>query len=1535
MGERRLRTLFKRARNTIINSTTAAVLVTSSLGGALPVILSGTAFATPADTSFTTSTNYVRENNTGDIDAQIVTPTSSTDIEFFLNGDTSSPIAGVDAGPASTGHEWYRLKTALPAGQYAVSAQVTLSGDTTPSTVNGGTTVYSLDTPSYSYVFPNASTHVFRPSDNPVRVKIDDQYGQFNNLQFNVYHFDGGVLGSQVGGTLTMPRSSCAVTVPATNAVCNLSNAPGWTNLNEGTYKVNLASDTLAHNGLRFTQNNYSVPFTIDNTVPTISNLTITNSAPAYSTPVDVSATATDANGIDSVRFYITAPRASDGVCDGNGTVLGSATDSTGIGSTYSGVLDTSALTGDYCVNAQSADNASHHSAILRQKVTIDNSAPAVPTLTFPVDGVVRQTSNSNHSDWSAVTDPDGPVTYNYESAFDTAFTNLAYGPSSTGTATTIANPGEPEGTYYWRVQACDALGNCSAWSAYRTIHIDNTAPVVSVTPTAGSLLHGTETFHITVNEAHPGNWSHVYVYLYDNGGTQKSKGASVDLSSGSADFTVDTSLLDDGLATFDVGKLTDAAGNSTSVDAGHPSGGDSYFKNYLIDNTAPKITVNSLFTHASTPTVTGTVDDPTANISVQVHGHIYTATNNGDGTWSVDVTNHLTDGVYDVQATATDAAGNVGTDSTTNELIVDTHPASTPILITPLDGSFTNDNTPLLSWLPSLTPNGPVGYEVEVATDSGFTNVVVDHLGSSLLYNSPTLSDGTYYVRVRGTDILGGQSGWSGTHKFTVDTAAPSVQITSPGNGDHVKNTVPVTGTFSDANATAYTWTVVDSHHHIVYFHLAGGTTVNPLSLSSFADGTYTITLEGFDAAGNHTSSTITIVIDDIAPTVAISGPSFTNDNTPTVTGTVDDPDATISINVGGHDYTGTNHGDGTWSADVTHHLNDGHYTVSVTATDLAGNVGTNTASMTVDAHPASTPFLLTPLNNSYISDNTPFVSWLPSLTPNGPVTYDLQIATDSGFTNVVVDHSGNGLTFSPNTALSDGTYYARVNATDHLGGQSSWSGVHQFTIDTVAPHVHIFRPHDGAFVRGTVQLRGYASDSNPNRYAWVITNSHNHIVFIQILQTPPVAPVNWDTTGVADGTYTITLSDSDAALNSNYDSVTVTVDNTAPTISFASPSDGDTVHGTIDVNVDVNDTNLSQYRLRVDGNLVQSDHHAVNGTETYSLDTTTLSDGSHTLKAAARDAAGNWASVTETIVVDNAAPAVPTAAFTATPSGTNVADGGVTNSLHFTFNLTNPASDGVTRYQLEYWNNISGSAFDGQANAWSPTDLSGYSSSLGVYNDQFTQGDGTHFFAFSACDAVGNCSAFSTPFQVTYDSTAPTTPVANPAAGTYTSAQSVTLSSSDTGSGLAGIYYTTDGTTPNNTGNGTLYTGAISVGSSETITAIAYDNAGNASAVLTANYTINIPSPTQPTTPTPNTNDNSDNTDTGNVLSTETTTPNDQNNDGGQVKGANTDKGNNDKSQNSNFLGLGWWWLLVLAAILGGWWFLFGRRRKDDDEN
>ncbi|MDR8126590.1 Ig-like domain-containing protein, partial [Acinetobacter baumannii] len=183
--------------------------------------------------------------------------------------------------------------------------------------------------------------------------------------------------------------------------------------------------------------------------------------------------------------------------------------------------------------------------------------------------------------------------------------------------------------------------------------------------------------------------------------------------------------------------------------------------------------------------------------------------------------------------------------------------------------------------------------------------------------------------VTATATDPAGNTS-LPGTGTVSADITAPVVAL-----DDVVVNVDGVD--YPAVNNGDGTWTLADN------------------TLPTLADGPHTITVTATDAAGNVGNDTAVVTIDTSLPVVSLDDLT-TNDTTPALTGAIDDPTATVVVNVDGIDYPATNNGDGTWTlADNTlPALIDGPHTVAVTATDPAGNTATDTATLTIDTVPA-----------------------------------------------------------------------------------------------------------------------------------------------------------------------------------------------------------------------------------------------------------------------------------------------------------------------------------------------------------------------------------------------------------------------------------------------------------------------------------------------------------------------------------------------------------------------------------------------------
>ena len=153
-----------------------------------------------------------------------------------------------------------------------------------------------------------------------------------------------------------------------------------------------------------------------------------------------------------------------------------------------------------------------------------------------------------------------------------------------------------------------------------------------------------------------------------------------------------------------------------------------------------------------------------------------------------------------------------------------------------------------------------------------------------------------------------------------------------------------------------------------------------------------------------------------------------------------------------------------------------------------------------------------------------------------------------------------------------------------------------------------------------------------------------------------------------------------------------------------------------------------------------------------------------------------------------------------------------------------------------IEYAVNVTNGMGSGNYAAGIAVTITANDPASGMVFDKWTSSDGVNFADESSATTTFIMPAKTVSVTATYKAVeSVATPVYSPAGGTYSSAQSVTISCATSGSA---IYYTTDGSTP--TSSSTKYIGTISVTSTTTIKAIALKDGMANSEVATATYTI-----------------------------------------------------------------------------------------------
>src|SRR5690606_30360932 len=200
----------------------------------------------------------------------------------------------------------------------------------------------------------------------------------------------------------------------------------------------------------------------------------------------------------------------------------------------------------------------------------------------------------------------------------------------------------------------------------------------------------------------------------------------------------------------------------------------------YTIDIAPPAApTVDVLVTNDPTPVITGTADS-VDNLTVTVNGVTYTEgdgnlADNGDGTWTlqIPVGNEIPDNVYDVVATATDAAGNPSIDPSDSELTIDTTAPTVPTV----DVLVTNDQTPTLTGTADSTDELTV--EVNGVTYTEGDGNLVDNNNGTWTLQVPVgneIPEAEYDVVATATDASGNTSIDVTLNELTIDLTAPTL---------------------------------------------------------------------------------------------------------------------------------------------------------------------------------------------------------------------------------------------------------------------------------------------------------------------------------------------------------------------------------------------------------------------------------------------------------------------------------------------------------------------------------------------------------------------------------------------------------------------------------------------------------------------------------------------------------------------------------------------------------------------------------------
>ncbi|HCR9498876.1 TPA: non-fimbrial adhesin SiiE [Salmonella enterica subsp. enterica serovar Senftenberg] len=663
-------------------------------------------------------------------------------------------------------------------------------------------------------------------------------------------------------------------------------------------------------------------------------------------------------------------------------------------------------------------------------------------------------------------------------------------------------------------------------------------------------------------------------------------------------------------------------------------------------------------------PALTGTAA-PYSTVKLYVDGALIAEVRtNKDGRWeyTLKADQGLVDGDHRITASVEDIAGNIA-HSDPFLISVDTAISIPIVSLSPdsdsgiADDNLTNIVKPTLH-LKDIDPD-IISVQVWDAASDTQIGVATQQPDGSWAYTfTSDLTEGLHQVYVKVEDIAGNKAN-SAVFDFTIDTtvSTPVISLLSKDDtgvtGDNLTNINKPGFAISGVDADAHRVVVQVMHNgvseEIELSHLNGSWLFTPGN--TWADGSYTLTVKVEDKAGNtNYSAPLTVVIDtqiaidgvELVNDSGVKGDNMTNDDRPhfRVTVPTDVNEVRLSIDGGNSWVQATPGVAGSWEYIWPTDLADGQYTLTVEATDKAGNTVTKTIDFAVDTTLSVPVIVLDSADDTGIQGD--------NMTNSTQPTFALQhIDDDAVRVTVSVEHGGvtttfdatkgtGGWSFTPTGAWADGDYTLSVSVEDKAGNTSHSASL-TVTVDTQIAINNIELVNDSGIPNDNL-----TNNVRPQFQVTVPTDVN--VVRLSIdggktwfNATQGATPGAWDyiwPDDVADGGYTLTVEATDKAGNQTTQELDFTIDTTlsVPTLSLDSADDsgiaGDNITNVKTPGFTLNniDTDVSRVIVEVMHNGIKQEVPLVKtGGQWRFAPTSDWGDGDYILTVKVEDRAGN----------------------------------------------------------------------------------------------------------------------------------------------------------------------------------------------------------------------------------------------------------------------------------------------------------------------